>query len=60
MATGRVQVGYSNYPSASKEVADRNLYPYPWVEIHTRTHRVSGGYRVPIEFVIPHIKTISK
>jgi hypothetical protein len=32
------------------------------VEIHTRTRtrRVSGGYRVPIGFVIPHIKITSK
>jgi hypothetical protein len=41
---------------------DRNLYPYPRVEIHTRarTRRVLGWYWVPVGFIIPHIKTTSK
>jgi hypothetical protein len=30
------------------------------VEIYTRTRRVSGRYRVPIGFIIPHIKATSK
>jgi hypothetical protein len=62
MTTGQVWIGQSNYLPASKEAVGRNLYLYPWIEIHTRirTHRVSGGYQVPIGFVIPHIKTTSK
>jgi hypothetical protein len=56
MATGRVE----QLPALSKEVAGRNSYsyPYPWVKI--RTHQVSGGYRVPIGLVIPHVKITLK
>jgi hypothetical protein len=50
--------------AASKGVTGRNSYPYSYlrVEICTRTHThwVSGGYRVSIGFVIPHVKTILK
>jgi hypothetical protein len=57
-AMGRVRVGYNNYPPVNKGVAGRNSYPYlyPRVEIRTRTHQVSDGYRVPVGFVIPHVK----
>jgi hypothetical protein len=62
MAMGRVRIMYSNYLSVSKEDVGRNSYPYPytWIEIYTRTCWILGGYRVPVGFVISHIKTISK
>jgi hypothetical protein len=61
-STARDRVGYDNYPLFNKEVVDKNLYPYPWVEIHTyiRTRRISGGYQVPVEFIISYIKITSK
>jgi hypothetical protein len=39
---------------------DRNLYLclYPWVEIYI--YRVSGGYQIPVRFVISHVKIRSK
>jgi hypothetical protein len=48
--------------AVSKDVVGRNLYPYtyPRVEIRTHTRWVSDGYRVPVRFVISHVKTTSK
>jgi hypothetical protein len=66
MAMSRVRVRQSNYLPASKEVVGKNsyAYPYPQVKICTRTythvHQVSSGYRVPVGFVISHVKIISK
>jgi hypothetical protein len=48
--------------SNNKEVVSKNsyLYLYPQVEIRTYIRWVSGGYRISIEFVIPHVKTTLK
>jgi hypothetical protein len=54
MATGRVRVGWSKNPPATvpAKCDQTRLRPHPWVESRTRTHRVSGGFRVPVGFSI--------
>jgi hypothetical protein len=51
MATSRVQIKYSKYPPAIILVGITHARPrqYPRVKFctHARTHRVSGGYRIP-------------
>jgi hypothetical protein len=51
MAMGRVRIGYGKYPPAIIPAGITHTRPrlYPRVEICTRarTHRVSGGYRIP-------------
>jgi hypothetical protein len=56
--SGRVE----QLPTRQKGAVARNsyTYPYPRVEICTRTRWVLGRYRVPVGFIIPHVKTISK
>jgi hypothetical protein len=54
MATGRVRVGWSKNPPATAPAKcdQTRLWPHPRVESRTRTHthRVSGGFRVPVGF----------
>jgi hypothetical protein len=50
MATGQVWIGQSNYPPTKMLK----------VGIYTRTCRILDKYRVPVGFVIPHIKIASK
>jgi hypothetical protein len=52
MATGRVRVGWSkNPPATAPAKCDQTRpRPHPRVESRTRTHRVSGGFRVPVGF----------
>jgi hypothetical protein len=50
MATGQVCIGQINYPPTKMLK----------VEIYTRTCRILVKYRVPVGFVIPHIKITSK
>jgi hypothetical protein len=51
MAMGRVRIGYGKYPPATIPAGITHTRPrlYPRVGICTRarTHRVSGGYRIP-------------
>jgi hypothetical protein len=56
MATGRVRVGWSKNPPATAPVKcdQTRSRSHPRVESRTHTHRVSGGFRVPVGFSITY------
>lgn len=60
MAMGRVRIGYGKYPPATIPAGITHTRPrlYPRVGFCTRarTHRVSGGYRIPVGIVTLHTK----
>jgi hypothetical protein len=55
MAMGRVRIGYGKYPPATIPAGITHTRPrlYPRVGFCTRahTHRVSGGYRIPVGII---------
>jgi hypothetical protein len=58
MAMGRVRIGYGKYPPATIPAGITHTRPrlYPRVGFCTRarTHRVSGGYRIPVDIITIH------
>jgi hypothetical protein len=58
MAMGRVRIGYGKYPPATIPAGITHTRPrlYPRVGFCTRarTHRVSGGYRIPAGIITLH------
>jgi hypothetical protein len=65
MAMGRVRIGYGKYPPATIPAGITHTRPrlYPRVGICTRarTHRVSGGYRIPAGIITKqYICTVTK
>jgi hypothetical protein len=60
MAMGQVWIGYGKYPPATILAGITHTRPrlYPRVGFCTRvrTHRVSGGYRIPAGIITLHTK----
>jgi hypothetical protein len=60
MAMGRVWIGYGKYPPTTILAGITHTRPrlYPRVGFCTRarTHRVSGGYRIPAGIITLHTK----
>jgi hypothetical protein len=58
MAMGRVRIGYGKYPPVTIPAGITHTRPqlYPRVGFCTRarTHRVSGGYRIPAGIITLH------
>jgi hypothetical protein len=58
MTMGRVRIGYGKYPPVTIPAGITHTRPqlYPRVGFCTRarTHRVSGGYRIPAGIITLH------